>query len=162
MCEIISLKEMQPGQRAYVKKLLVSGSIRRRLLDIGLVEGTEIKCVGKSPAGDPSAFYIRGAVIAIRSEDSRNVIAELIEEGNQHGEEDSETKVIALAGNPNSGKTTLFKLIAGIYEPADGGLFVSSSAKLGYVEQHACADFSKTAYEEMLSVFAPLIEMEAR
>lgn len=114
MCEIISLKEMQPGQRAYVKKLLVSGSIRRRLLDIGLVEGTEIKCVGKSPAGDPSAFYIRGAVIAIRSEDSRNVIAELIEEGNQHGEEDSETKVIALAGNPNVGKSTVFNGLTGL------------------------------------------------
>lgn len=114
MCEIISLKEMQPGQRAYVKKLLASGSIRRRLLDIGLVEGTEIKCVGKSPAGDPSAFYIRGAVIAIRSEDSINVIAELIEGGNQRGEEDSETKVIALAGNPNVGKSTVFNGLTGL------------------------------------------------
>ena len=114
MCEIISLKEMQPGQRAYVKKLLASGSIRRRLLDIGLVEGTEIKCVGKSPAGDPSAFYIRGAVIAIRSEDSRNVIAELIEEGNQCNERKSGTKVIALAGNPNVGKSTVFNGLTGL------------------------------------------------
>lgn len=114
MCEIISLKEMQPGQRAYVKKLLASGSIRRRLLDIGLVEGTEIKCVGKSPGGDPSAFYIRGAVIAIRSEDSRNVIAELIEEGNQCNERESGTKVIALAGNPNVGKSTVFNGLTGL------------------------------------------------
>ena len=114
MCEIISLKEMQPGQRAYVKKLLASGSIRRRLLDIGLVEGTEIKCVGKSPAGDPSAFYIRGAVIAIRSEDSRNVIAELIEEGNQCNEREPGTKVIALAGNPNVGKSTVFNGLTGL------------------------------------------------
>ena len=114
MCEIISLKEMQPGQRAYVKKLLASGSIRRRLLDIGLVEGTEIKCVGKSPAGDPSAFYIRGAVIAIRSEDSSNVIAELIEEGHQCNEGESETKVIALAGNPNVGKSTVFNGLTGL------------------------------------------------
>ncbi len=67
---------------------------------------------------------------------------------------------VGLIGNNGTGKTTLFKLIAGIYEPADGGLFVSSSAKLGYVEQHACADFSKTAYEEMLSVFDSLMETE--
>ena len=69
---------------------------------------------------------------------------------------------VGLIGNNGTGKTTLFKLIAGIYEPADGGLFVSSSAKLGYVEQHACADFSKTAHEEMLSVFDPLMKMEAK
>ena len=66
MGKIISLKEMQPDQKAQIKALTASGSIRRRLLDIGLVEGTEIKCVGKSPAGDLSAFYIRGAVIALR------------------------------------------------------------------------------------------------
>ena len=69
MGKIISLREMEPGQRARIKEITATGSIRRRLLDIGLVEGTEIKCVGKSPAGDPLAFLIRGAVIAIRSED---------------------------------------------------------------------------------------------
>ena len=71
---------MEPGQRARIKEITATGSIRRRLLDIGLVEGTEIKCVGKSPAGDPAAFSIRGAVIAIRSEDSSNVIAEITDE----------------------------------------------------------------------------------
>ena len=80
MGKIISLSEMQPGQRARITELTASGSIRRRLLDIGLVEGTEIKCVGKSPAGDPAAFYIRGAIIAIRSEDGSNVIAEVTDE----------------------------------------------------------------------------------
>ena len=67
---------------------------------------------------------------------------------------------VGLIGNNGTGKTTLFKLIAGVYEPADGGLFISSTAKTGYVEQHACSDFSKTAKEEMLSVFSHLEEME--
>ena len=67
---------------------------------------------------------------------------------------------VGLIGNNGTGKTTLFKLIAGIYEPADGGLFISSTAKTGYVEQHACSDFSKTAKEEMLSVFSHLEKME--
>ena len=40
MGKIISLKEMQPDQKAQIKALTASGSIRRRLLDIGLVEGT--------------------------------------------------------------------------------------------------------------------------
>lgn len=67
---------------------------------------------------------------------------------------------VGVIGNNGTGKTTLFKLLAGIYEPADGGLFVSSNARLGFVEQHACSDFSKTAKEEMLSVFSHLMDAE--
>lgn len=67
------LNEIEPGQTAVVKELLSDGSIRRRLLDIGLVEGTLVECVGRSPGGDPSAYLIRGAVIAIRSEDSTRI-----------------------------------------------------------------------------------------
>ncbi|MGI6213797.1 MAG: FeoA family protein [Christensenellales bacterium] len=69
-----SLNELKPGQRAKVKALLSTGSIRRRLQDIGLIEGTEVECVQKSPGGDPVAYLIRGAVIALRSEDSSNIL----------------------------------------------------------------------------------------
>ena len=48
--------------------------MRRRLRDIGLIEGTKVKCVLKSPAGDPTAYQIRGALIALRSEDAEKVI----------------------------------------------------------------------------------------
>lgn len=57
-------------------ELLATGSISRRLLDIGLVEGTDVSCLQKSPAGDPVAYLIRGAVIAIRSEDSSQIVVE--------------------------------------------------------------------------------------
>lgn len=67
------LSEMRPGQRAVVGTLGNTGSMRRRLLDIGLIEGTVIECVGRSPAGDPTAFQIRGAVIAIREEDCADI-----------------------------------------------------------------------------------------
>ncbi|MBS5844041.1 MAG: ferrous iron transport protein A [Clostridiales bacterium] len=74
MTKIDCLNDIKPGQTAKVKELLSTGSIRRRLLDIGLIENTEVECLGRSPAGDPSAFLIRGAVIAIRSEDCRNIL----------------------------------------------------------------------------------------
>lgn len=74
MNPIISLNELAPGQHALVKELRSRGSMRRRLLDIGLIENTEVECVGRSPSGDPSAFLIRGAVIAIRSEDCSDIL----------------------------------------------------------------------------------------
>ena len=74
MKEFHCLNDIKPGQKATVKELVSTGSIRRRLLDIGLVEDTEVECLGKSPLGDPCAYLIRGAVIAIRSEDCRNIL----------------------------------------------------------------------------------------
>ena len=74
MTKIDCLNDIKPGQTAKVKELLSTGSIRRRLLDIVLIENTEVECLGRSPAGDPFAFLIRGAVIAIRSEDCRNIL----------------------------------------------------------------------------------------
>ena len=68
------LSDLKPGQHATVSMLQSTGRMRRRLLDIGLVENTAVECLGRSPGGDPSAFLIRGAVIAIRSEDGRDVL----------------------------------------------------------------------------------------
>lgn len=70
----MNLNDMKPGERASVRELRNMGNMRRRLLDIGLIENTEIQCLGRSPGGDPTAFLIRGAVIAIRSEDCADII----------------------------------------------------------------------------------------
>lgn len=68
------LTNLQEGQAAQVVTLLSEGSMRRRLQDIGFIEGTRIECVQKSPAGDPVAYRVRGALIALRTEDSANVL----------------------------------------------------------------------------------------
>lgn len=74
MNQQICLNDIKPGQHATVSTLQSTGSMRRRLLDIGLIENTDVECLGRSPGGDPTAFLIRGAVIAIRSEDCRNIL----------------------------------------------------------------------------------------
>jgi ferrous iron transport protein A len=74
MKQQMTLNEIKPGQHGVVSELRTGGSMRRRLLDIGLIEDTRVECLGRSPCGDPSAFLIRGAVIAIRSEDCKNII----------------------------------------------------------------------------------------
>ena len=68
------LTQLKQGQRAKVKSLLATGSMRSRLQEIGLIEGTQVECLQKSPAGDPVAYLIRGAVIALRAEDSATVL----------------------------------------------------------------------------------------
>lgn len=73
----IPLLRLAPGKSAVVDELLVGGGMRRRLLDIGLVEDTPVECLGRSPFGDPSAFLIRGAVIALRAEDSEKILMRL-------------------------------------------------------------------------------------
>ena len=99
------LNDLKPGQSARILALASTGSDRRRLLDLGLVEQTFVQCVGRSPSGDPAAFLIRGAVIAIRSADGKQI---------QIDEPASSQKLIAFAGNPNVGKSTLFNGLTGM------------------------------------------------
>ncbi len=56
-----------------VHKIIGEETIKRRLLDLGLIEGTNIKPVLISPSGDPRAFEFRGSLIAIRKEDAENI-----------------------------------------------------------------------------------------
>lgn len=69
-----NLATLQEGQSAQVASLLNTGSIKRRLQDLGLVEGTQVRCIQKSPYGDPVAYSIRGAVIALRAEDAQCIL----------------------------------------------------------------------------------------
>ena len=68
------LSRLREGQDAVVISLGLSGSIRRRLIDLGLVENAPVRCLQKSPWGDPAAYLIRGAVIALRREDSSRIL----------------------------------------------------------------------------------------
>lgn len=68
-----SLNDLDIGETAVISEISTKGSMRQRFLDIGLIENTKVECVGKSPSGDPKAFLIRGAVIAIRSEDAGGI-----------------------------------------------------------------------------------------
>lgn len=78
MTDIIQLDELKPGQTGTVKELILFDEMRRRLQDIGIIKGTKIECIIKSPLGDPTAYFIKGAVIALRKEDAGKVIIEKI------------------------------------------------------------------------------------
>ncbi len=75
---LIPLHKLPIGSYGIVKKLTAQGNMRRRMLDLGLIHNTKIESLRKSPAGDPIAYEIRGAVIALRSEETSNIFVEPI------------------------------------------------------------------------------------
>ncbi len=76
--ERFELTKLPLGSNAKIVALKTAGLARNRLLDLGLVPATIIEAVYKSPAGDPVAYKIRGALIALRAEESRQIIVESI------------------------------------------------------------------------------------
>ncbi len=71
---LMYLNQLPLGKNAFVKQLTCSGILRRRMLDLGLVPNTRVEALQKSPSGDPTAYYIRGAVIALRSEEASKIV----------------------------------------------------------------------------------------
>ncbi|MEG1887542.1 MAG: FeoA domain-containing protein [Oscillospiraceae bacterium] len=74
MKDVKSLETLNDDNIATVLSVNACGEIRRRLQDIGIINGTKIKKLHSSPLGDPTAYLIRGAVIALRSDDATNII----------------------------------------------------------------------------------------
>ena len=153
MNPFLSLNDIQPGQTARVTELLVSGAMRRRLMDLGLTADTQVECLGVSPLGDPVSYRIRGAVIAIRREYSRQIRVDGNENKNQFS--------VALSGNPNVGKSTLFNSLTGSSQHTGNwaGVTVScfkgncSSKKYNYVFADLPGTYSLMAHsaEEALA-----------
>ena len=74
----------------------------------------------------------------------------------------NEKEKVGFIGSNGVGKTTLFKLIRGEYEPSYGAVIKSKDVSIGYMEQHTCSEKNRTLYEEILSVFDYLSEMEEK
>lgn len=74
----IPLSSLPLGKKCKVKKLISDGLIRRRMLDLGLIDNTVVESLQKSPSGDPVAYLIRGAVIALRSDVASLILVETI------------------------------------------------------------------------------------
>ena len=67
---------------------------------------------------------------------------------------------IGFVGVNGSGKTTLFKLLKGELTPDEGSIHIAGGVKIGFMEQFACKDSDKTLYNEALTIFAELDDME--
>lgn len=78
MGQWVPLHHLSLGTCGKVMQLTAEGNTRRRMLDLGLICGTRVEALQKSPSGDPVAYGIRGAVIALRSEEAAKILVEML------------------------------------------------------------------------------------
>lgn len=69
-----TLNNLRIDESGVVKSVNCAGNKKRRFLDIGIVSGTKITALFKSPGKNPIAYLIRGCVIAIRNEDAKDIV----------------------------------------------------------------------------------------
>lgn len=103
---LTNVRDLPIGVTAIVNKITGQGATRRRLMDMGITKGTAIYVRKVAPLGDPIQVMVRGYELSIRKKDAEMIPklrSVMVPMGND----------IALVGNPNSGKTTLFNHLTG-------------------------------------------------
>ncbi|MFY9174998.1 MAG: FeoA family protein [Peptococcia bacterium] len=76
-CKLMPLHLLPIGSIGRIFNLTAAESTRRRMLDLGFIRNTLVEALQRSPSGDPTAYQVRGAVIALRSEEAANIIVEI-------------------------------------------------------------------------------------
>ncbi|MFR9649495.1 MAG: ferrous iron transport protein B [Rikenellaceae bacterium] len=146
----MKLSELNKGEKATITKVLGHGAFRRRIMEMGFVRGKEVTSLHDAPLRDPVVYNIMGYEVSLRvseaelievissnevaasvaqSEDvspiiSDEIIAQVVDKSAKHIN-------IALVGNPNSGKTSLFNMASGGHEHVGNYSGVTVDAKRG-------------------------------
>ncbi|MBR0385254.1 MAG: ferrous iron transport protein B, partial [Erysipelotrichaceae bacterium] len=158
----MKLSELEISRSGIIRKVGGSGPLRQHFLDMGLIPGTEITTVKYAPLGDPVEYRIHGYELTLRLTDAEEIE---IEEGSknaderitdfsdiehpgygeggiyharqsEHNEPLSGKLTFVLAGNQNSGKTTLFNQLTGSNQHVGNFPGVTVEHKIGTINGH--------------------------
>lgn len=145
------LSDLRTGESAVIVKVLGHGGFRRRILEMGFVRGQRVEAILNAPLRDPIKYRLMGYEVSLRRSEAAMVEVITIEEVRvQHmqqvegvatspNDDDIEQVInqkireinIALVGNPNSGKTSLFNALSGGHEHVGNYSGVTVGAKSG-------------------------------
>jgi ferrous iron transport protein A len=75
----LRLNDLEPGQKGVVVSIKGSGATRRRIMDMGIVRGSEIKVIRRAPLGDPVEFEIRDYNLTLRKREAERIYVSLEE-----------------------------------------------------------------------------------
>ena len=152
----MKLSELKTGERGVVVKVYGHGGFRKRIIEMGFVKGSKVKVILNAPLRDPIEYEIIGYKVSLRREEAAKieVISEseakllhaarealpALEAGSEDwiesemgalAEERMKTIKVALVGNPNCGKTSLFNMASGSHEHVGNYSGVTVDAKEG-------------------------------
>lgn len=83
------LSELKIGENATITDICADDKLKSRLADLGIVNGTRVAALHKSPSGDPTAYFIKGTVIALRNIDAEKIfISDFISQSGDKNEKD--------------------------------------------------------------------------
>ncbi len=144
------LSELENGESAIISKVKGYGAFRKRITEMGFITGTKVTAIKKAPLQDPVEYELLGYRVTLRLSEAHNI--EIVSEHEKPIDDDepfegllteeiiqktvhkrSKTIQVALVGNPNCGKTTLFNFATGKHERVGnyGGVTVDmKTAKL--------------------------------
>lgn len=69
----IYLSQLAEGESCTVRSIEINGAMRYRLNELGFISGSDVTCLQRSFSGDPTAYFVRGAVIALRRSDASRI-----------------------------------------------------------------------------------------
>ena len=154
----MKLSELGTGERGVIVKVSGHGGFRRRIREMGFVRGNKVKVILNAPLRDPIEYEIIGYKISLRRAEAANieVISEseakkllterealpAIETDDEYLEREMTTLAaqrrreicVALVGNPNCGKTSLFNMASGSHEHVGNYSGVTVDAKEGFFD----------------------------
>lgn len=142
------LSDLKPGETGVITKILGHGAFRKRVMEMGFVKGREVTMVLNAPLQDPVKYSLMDYEVSLRRSEAQLIEIVSIEEWEKRLEKklhiDVETgdpdempvsrdKIIniALVGNPNCGKTSLFNIVSGAHERVGNYAGVTVGAKAG-------------------------------
>ena len=143
------LSELKSGESAVILKVRGHGGFRRRIMEMGFVRGKRVEVILNAPLRDPIEYSIMGYAISLRRSEADMVVVISEEEAQQLLQQEqigstecdyleeaysrnSKQISVALVGNPNSGKTSIFNAISGSHEHVGNYSGVTVDAKRGY------------------------------
>lgn len=147
------LSDIRTGESAVVVKLLGHGAFRKRLIEMGFVKGQVIKVLLNAPLKDPIKYSIMGYELSLRRQEADLIevvalcesssVTDAVDQRSEgddlaggHNQKDfissAKTINIALIGNPNCGKTSLFNFVSGAREHVGNYSGVTVDAKEGH------------------------------
>lgn len=146
------LSDLQNSQIGIITKVIGHGAFRRRITEMGFVKGKSVKVIKNAPLQDPIEYEIMDSHVSLRRNEARlievvytdnsNPIHDLIFNGTINDDiiskivaEKSRTINVALVGNPNSGKTTLFNYATGKHERVGNYCGVTVDTKEAHLKQ---------------------------